>query len=160
MMKTAVFSVVSGALIAGALVYACPAVADEEHKILTPNEVTWGPAPPSIPKGAQVAVVYGDPAKDGLFAMRLKFPAGYKIPPHIHPKPEVVTILSGTLHFGEGETADKSKAKALPAGSFFAMPAGMKHYAYADEETVLQINTNGPWGLTYVNDKDDPRKTQ
>src|SRR4051812_36761815 len=160
MMKTAVFSVVSGALIAGALVYTCPAVADEEHKILTPNEVTWGPAPPSIPKGAQVAVVYGDPAKDGLFAMRLKFPAGYKIPPHIHPKPEVVTILSGTLHFGEGETADKSKAKALPAGSFFAMPAGMKHYAYADEETVLQINTNGPWGLTYVNDKDDPRKTQ
>lgn len=62
--------------------------------------------------------------------MRLKFPAGYQIPPHIHPKPEVVR----TLHFGEGETVDKGKTKALRAGSFFAMPPGMKHYAYADEE--------------------------
>ena len=30
----------------------------------------------------------------------------------------------------------------------------MQHYVYADEETVLQLNSNGPWGLTYVNQKD------
>jgi hypothetical protein len=40
------------------------------------------------------------------------------------------------------------------------MSPGMQHYVYADEETVLQLNSNGPWGLTYVNEKDDPRKTQ
>ena len=60
---------------------------------------------------------------------------------------------------GEGDAADKSKAKALPAGSFFAMGPGMKHYVYADGETVVQLNSNGPWGVTYVNEKDDPRKT-
>ena len=84
----------------------------------------------------------------------------YHIPPHTHPKPEVVTILSGTLRLGEGAIADQSKANPLPAGSFFVMSPGMRHYVYADEETVLQLNSNGPWGLTYVNEKDDPRKTQ
>jgi len=64
------------------------------------------------------------------------------------------------LRLGEGATADQAKTKALPAGSFFAMSPGMQHYVYADEETVLQLNTTGPWGLTYVNEKDDPRKTQ
>ena len=59
-----------------------------------------------------------------------------------------------------GVTADQSKAQVLPAGSFFAMSPGMEHYVYADEETVLQLNSNGPWGLTYVNPNDDPRKSQ
>ena len=152
--------IASSTLILAALVCAAPALAMEEHKVLTPNEVKWGAAPASNPKGAQAAAVYGDPSKEGLFALRLKIPAGYHIPPHTHPKPEVVTILSGSLRLGEGGTADKSKTKVLPAGSFFAMAPGMQHYVYADEETVLQLNSNGPWGLTYVNDKDDPRKTQ
>jgi quercetin dioxygenase-like cupin family protein len=102
----------------------------------------------------------GIASKEGLFALRLKLPKGYHIPPHTHPKPEVVTILSGTLRLGEGSTADQSKANPLPTGSFFVMSPGMQHYVYADEETVLQLNSNGPWGLTYVNEKDDPRKTQ
>jgi quercetin dioxygenase-like cupin family protein len=137
-----------------------PALAADDHNVLAPNDVKWAAGPPSIPKGAQAAVLYGDPSKDGLFALRLKFPAGYHIPPHTHPKPEIVTVLSGTLYFGEGATADKAKAKELPAGSFFSMPPGMAHYVYTDQETVVQLNTVGPWGLTYVNEKDDPRKTQ
>src|SRR5215203_3544163 len=129
-------------------------IADEDHL------VKWGPAPASVPKGAQAAGIYGDASKEGLFALRLKLPKGYHIPPHTHPKPELVTVLSGTLRLGEGATADQAKTKPLPAGSFFAMSPGMQHYVYADEETVLQLNSTGPWGLTYVNEKDDPRKTQ
>ena len=147
-------------MILAALVCVSPAVAMDQHTALTPNEVKWGPAPPSIPKGAEAAVIFGDPSKDGLFAMRLKMPKDYHIPPHTHPKPEVVTVLSGTLRLGDGSTADRSKTKLLPAGGFFAMSPGMQHYVYADEETVLQLNSTGPWGLTYVNEKDDPRKTQ
>ena len=135
-----------------------PAVAMDDHTVLKPNDVKWGPGPASIPKGAQAAAIYGDSSKEGLFALRLKLPKGYHIPPHTHPKPEVVTILSGTLRLGEGASADQSKANPLPAGSFFVMSPGMQHYVYADEETVLQLNSNGPWGLTYVNEKDDPRK--
>ena len=142
---------------------AIPAQATETHahKILSPQDVKWAPAPAVLPPGAQVAVLHGDPGKEGLFVMRLKFPNGYQIPPHKHPAMEVVTVISGTFRLGMGETADQSKAQPLPAGSFFAFPPGMAHYASADGETVVQISTNGPWGLTYVNPKDDPRqKTQ
>lgn len=158
-MKIIASSLMYGAMAVAALIYAAPAVAMDEHKVFTPNDVKWTPAPPSIPKGAQAATLYGDPGKEGLFALRLKLPQGYHIPPHTHPKPEVVTVISGTLRLGEGGTADQAKTKALPAGSFFAMAPGMQHYVYADEETVLQLNSTGPWGLTYVNEKDDPRKT-
>ena len=108
-----------------------------------------------------MAVLYGDPSKDGPFAMRLKMPKGYAIPPHSHPKPEIVTVILGTFQIGMGDAADKSKVTALPAGGFFGFPPGMTHFAFIDEDTVVQINSNGPWGLTYVNPKDDPRqKTQ
>jgi quercetin dioxygenase-like cupin family protein len=159
-MKIVSSTAMSGAIVLSALLYATPALAADEHKILTPNDVKWAPAPASVPKGAQAATIYGDPSKEGQFALRLKLPKGYHIPPHTHPKPEVVTVISGTLRLGEGATADQSKAKPLPAGSFFAMAPGMQHYVYADEETVLQLNSVGPWSLIYVNPKDDPRKTQ
>jgi quercetin dioxygenase-like cupin family protein len=130
------------------------------EKIMTPQDVKWSPGPASIPKGSEMAVLYGDPSKEGLFAMRLKLPQGYQIPPHTHPKPEVVTVISGTFRLGMGETADLDKAKALPAGSFFALEPGMAHYAAADEDTVIQLNSTGPWTIDYVNPEDDPRKTQ
>lgn len=128
------------------------------HRVLAPQEIKWAPGPASLPPGSEAAVLYGDPAKEGLFAFRLKVPRGYHIPPHTHPKPEVVTVISGTFRLGMGEKADKAKAQALPAGSFFALPPGMAHFAYADEDTVIQLNSTGPWGLTYVNPADDPRK--
>src|SRR3977135_2012716 len=128
------------------------------HNTVTPAEVKWGPAPPSIRPGAQLAVLYGDPNKDGMFVMRLKLPKGFKLAPHTHPKPEIVTVISGTMHLGMGRTADPGKAQALAAGSFFAMEPGMEHYGSFDEDTVVQINSTGPWGITYVNPADDPRQ--
>jgi quercetin dioxygenase-like cupin family protein len=141
--------------------FGSPASAADEHKMFTPQDVKWSPAPPSIPKGAEVAVLFGDPSKEGVFAMRLKLPKGYQIPPHSHPKPEVVTVISGTFRVGMGETADPSKVHALPVGSLIGIPPGSTHYVSGDEETVVQLNSTGPWSLTYVNPKDDPRqKTQ
>jgi quercetin dioxygenase-like cupin family protein len=151
---------------AAALALACaalalPASAADNHTIVAANEVKWSPGPASMPKGAEAAVLFGDPSKEGVFAMRLKMPKGYQIAPHSHPKPEVVTVISGTFRIGMGETADPAKAKALTAGGLFAFPPGMTHFASTDEETVIQLNSVGPWALTYVNPKDDPRqKTQ
>jgi quercetin dioxygenase-like cupin family protein len=136
------------------------ASAEDAHIAIAPEDVAWGPAPAVLPPGAEAAVLFGDPTKDGLFALRVKFPAGYAIPPHTHPVDEVVTVVSGAFQLGMGETADKAAATTLPAGSFIALPPEMAHFAYADEETVVQITTVGPWGLTYVNPEDDPRKTQ
>ena len=89
--------------------------------------------------------------------MRLKLPKGYHIPPHTHPKPEVVTVISGTARLGMGEVADQQKTERLPAGSFFGLPPDMAHYAFAEEDTVIQLNSLGPWSLKYVRPEDDPR---
>jgi quercetin dioxygenase-like cupin family protein len=131
----------------------------EGHRMLSLQDIKWAPAPPSIPPGAEAAVLYGDPSKDGLFAMRLKFPKGYKIAPHTHPKPEVLTVISGTFRLGMGETADQSKAKAFAPGSFISLSPGMAHFASSDDDnTVVQLNSTGPWTLNYINQADDPRK--
>lgn len=128
------------------------------QKMVTAQEIQWSPGPASLPAGAQATTLYGDASKEGLFALRLKLPAGYVIPPHTHPRPEVVTVISGTFHLGMGEAADRTKTKALPPGSFFAFAPGMAHFAFTDEETVVQLNSIGPWGLSYVNPADDPRR--
>ena len=133
----------------------------DAHKIVLPQEIKWGPAPASLPAGAELAVLYGDPSKEGVFAMRLKAAKGYYIPPHTHPRPEINTVISGTVRLGMGETADHSKAQPLPVGSFFTLSPGMAHSVFFGEDTVVQVNTSGPWGINYVNPKDDPRqKTQ
>lgn len=157
-MKIAFYTLVIGVLLLGGGASPASAQATDGHKIVSEQDIKWAPGPTSIPAGAQAATLYGDPSKEGLFALRLKMPKGYRIPPHTHPKPEVVTVISGTFRLGMGETADPSKAKPLPAGSFFALPPGMAHYAIADEDTVIQLNSTGPWSLTYVNAKDDPRQ--
>lgn len=141
------------------MVAAQQATTHSDHKLLTAQDIKWSPGPPSLPKGAEFAVLHGDPGKEGLFVLRLKLPAGYVIPPHNHPGHEVVTVVSGTFHLGMGEKADKSKAKALPAGSFFAFPPGMTHFAHVDQETVVQLSSTGPWAVVYINSQDDPRKS-
>jgi quercetin dioxygenase-like cupin family protein len=114
--------------------------------------------PPSLPKGAKFAVLSGDPTKAGLFVMRLKFPADYKIMPHLHPADEHVTVLSGALFVSRGDAFDPQKAKELPEGSYAMLPGGSNHFAFAKTETTLQLNSIGPWGITYANPADDPRK--
>jgi hypothetical protein len=122
------------------------------------DEIKWQPGPPSLLPGAQVAVLEGDPNKPGFFCMRLRFPDGYKVMPHWHPKQERVTIISGQLNLGMADTFDPSKTTPLTAGSYSTMPAGMRHFANTKGETILQLATNGPWAITYVNPADDPRK--
>jgi quercetin dioxygenase-like cupin family protein len=127
------------------------------HKVFLPQDIKWGSTPPSMPAGAEAAVLYGDPTKDGMFVLRIKAPKGYRIPPHTHPKPEVITVISGKFSLGMGPAADRASMESLPAGSFSSMPPGVAHYVFVDEDSVVQINATGPWGIDYVNPKDDPR---
>lgn len=155
-MRMTVPVLIAGVAVSGVAATASAGMMDG-HTVVSPEEIEWGPAPAVLPPGAEAAVLYGDPSKEGLFALRLKLPEGYAIPPHTHPVDEVVTVVSGTFRLGMGETADQGQARALPAGSFFALAPDMAHYVFIDEETVVQISTVGPWGLTYVNPEDDPR---
>ena len=156
-MKVLLPTLIAVLVIAG-VASTAPADTMKGHTIVPPQEIKWGPAPTMLPPGAEAAVLFGDPSKDGLFVLRLKLPAGYSVAPHTHPVDEVLTVISGTFSMGMGKTVDQGKAQPLPAGSFFALPPGTAHYVFIDEETVVQISTVGPWELTYIDPKDDPRQ--
>lgn len=121
-----------------------------------PDRIEWQPAT-MLPSGAEIAVLEGNPQESGFFAMRLRFPADYRLPPHWHTAVERITVIEGTFHVGMGETFDERSAQTLPAGSYASVPANMRHFAYTQEMTVVQITTNGPWTIEYVNPTDDPR---
>lgn len=128
------------------------------HLMLAPNDLKWTDKTPGLPAGGKMAILEGDPNKPGPFTFRFRAPAGFKVMPHSHPGTEHVTVLSGVVHMGMGDAFDKSKAKKLTAGSFAVMPAGGNHFVWVEEEAIVQIHGVGPWGITYVNPADDPRK--
>jgi quercetin dioxygenase-like cupin family protein len=134
-----------------------PALAGDEHVLIEHDAFDYQAGPGSLSEGAEFQVLYGDPSGDGVFAMRLKLPDGFHIAPHHHGQPEIVTVISGTFRIGMGEEADPENTTALEPGGFFAYPPGMAHFAYAEGETVIQLNSTGPWTITYVDDQDDPR---
>jgi Domain of unknown function (DUF4437) len=120
--------------------------------------IKWGPPPPVVPKGAEAAVLDGEPFKDGeAYTLRLKMPDGYKIPPHWHPTDENVTVVSGTLGAGMGDKFETAKGWLLKPGGFLRMPKGMHHFAWAKGPTVVQVHGVGPFAFLYVNPADDPR---
>jgi len=129
---------------------------DPDHIMKKPNEIQWMKAPNFLPDGAQIAVLVGDPTTASQFTLRLKFPDKYKIPPHYHPQDENVTVISGEIGLAMGHDTSITAA-VLPAASFAHMKAGTHHFAYANGETIVQVNAIGPWGITYVNPDDDPR---
>ena len=135
-----------------------PAIPGSVHVMVMPAAVQWADGPGSIPPGAKFAVIEGDPKNAALFTMRLKLPAAYRIPAHWHPADEHVTVISGTFHMGMGDKLDTTKGTALGLGGFAVMPTRTNHYAWTNEETVIQLHGMGPWGINYVNPADDPRK--
>ena len=129
-------------------------------RLYPPTSIEWKPGPAAIPAGAKMAVLEGDPTKEGMFVVRFQFPAGYHIAAHTHPKTERVTVISGALYLATGESLDRNSAKELPTGSFGYWPAGMKHAAWSEGETVIQLHGIGPWQINYVNPADDPRNAK
>ena len=113
---------------------------------------------PSLPVGAQLAVIEGPLNEAVPFTMRLKLPANYQVPAHWHPAIEHVTVMSGTFNMGIGDKLDRSMTKALSAGSVAIMQPKTNHYMWTDQETIVQVHGVGPWAITYVNPADDPRK--
>ena len=132
------------------------AAAPMQHTVVKADAVQWGPAPPILPAGAQMAVLQGDPGKPGEYTVRLSAPDGYVVAPHWHPTTENVTVISGTFHVGAGDKVDKMAGDALTAGGFVSLPAHMHHYAWLEGPTVVQVHGIGPFQLTYVNPADDP----
>lgn len=144
---------------AGEKAAAKPAAVAPKHVIMTAEDMKWGPGPDALPAGAQMAILDGDPGKAGMpFVLRAKLPDGYKIMPHWHPTDETVTVISGAFQVGMGDTWSDSSLKELKAGDYGRMGKTMRHFAQAKGDTVIQVGGMGPFAITYVNPKDDPRK--
>ena len=125
---------------------------------VNPAGLKWGPAPPSLPSGARLAVLSGDPGKQGMFTIRLRFPPGYAVPPHSHPSDELVTVINGQLSLGMGRTMNRRRAATLLQGGYVVAPANMNHYAFTRTGATVQITAHGPFQVTYVDPRDDPRR--
>jgi quercetin dioxygenase-like cupin family protein len=127
------------------------------HVMENLSTAKWGPAPPLLPPGAQIAVLAGDPSKAAPYTVRLKFPANYDIPAHSHPTDENVLVVSGELFAGMGAKLDRKAGLRLGAGGFLLAPAHATHFAYTKGETIILLYGQGPVEFKYVNPADDPR---
>jgi quercetin dioxygenase-like cupin family protein len=143
--------------VAVATLVAVPATAQVAKQGKKAEKLTWMKAPPSLPAGAMMAVVSGDPTKTGPFVIELSFPNGYLVPPHSHPTAEKITVKSGEFRYGMGDEVKASDMKVMKPGNSGEMPAGTHHYAKARGKTVVSISSTGPFVINYVHAKDDPR---
>jgi quercetin dioxygenase-like cupin family protein len=139
------------------LVAADPETKEHKPVIVQPWELQWSDSP-ALPAGVKVSVLYGDMNKAEPIGFRVKLPAGAMIAPHTHPVDERVTVVSGAFAMGEGEKFDKAALKDMPVGSVAIFPRGCRMFGYAREETIIQVNAEGPWTINYINPADDPRK--
>jgi hypothetical protein len=141
-----------------AAVQAKSSVQAQGHVMMNAADMKWGPAPPGLPAGGQMSVLSGDPGKPGPFILAAKFPDGYIVRPHWHPTAENLTVLSGSLLVGMGDKYSEAAMKNLDPKGFATMPAKTNHFVKAKGETMITISGTGPFEITYVDPKDDPRK--
>ncbi len=131
------------------------------HQVFRPSEIEWQAAPPAFERGAEVAVLEGDPSAEGeVYTLRLRLPPDYVIAPHTHPLPERAVVLSGEFYLGHGETVDREEAERLEPGTYSMIPPGSVHYVLTGSEgdTILHITSIGPLEINYVDPEDDPRR--
>ena len=140
-------------LLVSGIAVAAHAQGPGESLVTMPNDIVW--KAPAISPGPETAVTYGDSSKPGVYVMRVRFPAGFKLLPHFHPDEwRTGIVLSGNYYFGLGEQWDESKLRAYPAGAFFSEPKGTPHFVWAkDGEVIVQFTAMGPTGLTRIPQK-------
>jgi quercetin dioxygenase-like cupin family protein len=96
-------------------------------------------------------LLHGDPSKEGLYIMRIRFPPGQASRPHSHDQDRFITVIEGTWYAGTQKEFDMDKTVAIEAGGFMKHPAGAVHFDGAkDEAVVVEIRGMGPVKTTSV----------
>jgi len=108
-----------------------------------PDQIPWGPVDP---RGAQSAVVVGDPNKPGFYMVYNKWTKGNHFSrPHFHPNDRYIVVLQGTWWVGTGPDFDPANTVPMPVGSFVTHFGKEVHWDGAkDEDAVLLIMGEGP----------------
>jgi hypothetical protein len=129
--------------------------ATPDHLIVLPTEIVWKPLHP----GSEIAVLSGDPKKDGVpFVLRIRYRGKVIIPPHWHPTDENITVLKGTFFLAMGEHYDELKGVKLTPGGYALLQKKMAHFAWAEDDAIVQVHGVGPFTINYINPADDPNR--
>ena len=129
-----------------------------QHVMVHADQLAWSDGPSAFPAGAKMAMLQGDPSREGMFTMRLKFPPNYRIAPHWHNQDEHITVLEGDFAMGMGDRFDAAELDEMKPGDFVMMEKGMRHFAYTKGGVIIQVHGRGPWTMTYVDPADDPNQ--
>ncbi len=135
------------------------AAATKDGQVLVrAKNVRWGDAPPGLPAGAKAALLQGDPSGEGVYVIRLKLPAKYKVGFHSLPKAHNINVLSGTLYVATTASFDKKKALPIRPGDFYRVPASVQQLLFTQDETIVEVFGEGPLKIKYASTADDPLK--
>lgn len=145
------------ASVLGGLLMLAPAAYSERDEAgfvrIAPEEVKWKELPGY--NGLQYAVIEGDPSKEGIYVVRVKFPPGLMTRPHFHPEDRHAIVIKGTWYTGTGDTFDPDSTVGLAPGSYMKHPAKAHHFDGAkDEEVILQLIGYGPSGTIWLHPED------
>lgn len=124
--------------------FALPSAFAEDKALVishSDDQLQWGPCPEFIPKGCEIAVLQGDPAKENLDIF-FKVPGDFHIPYHKHTSQERMVLVSGTLDV----TYDDHEKSTINTGEYAYGPALLPHSAYCHEgdDCVLYIGFVAP----------------
>jgi quercetin dioxygenase-like cupin family protein len=120
---------------------------------IKPEEVVWKDEPDGL--GVQRAVIQGDPAKEGIYVIRVKFPPHVMSNNHRHREDRHAVVLKGTWWTGTGDTFAPDKTVPLKAGSYMMHPHGESHFDGAkDEEVIIQLIGYGPSETNRLREKE------
>jgi len=126
-------------------------------RAILPEDIDWKPFA-AFPPSARLAIIVGQPSEPGPYVIRVRVPHGVKLMPHRHPEDRVYTVISGIFYIGLGDHFDRGELQAYPAGAVVVLPCNTSHFHWAKSgEYIAQVTAIGPFGLEYVNSKDDPR---
>src|SRR5262249_4587641 len=143
------------------IVLLAPALPAAKHpamqaNIYPPAKIEWKAGPPSLPPGAQIAVLEGDPTKEGMFVMRIRVPNAYHIPAHTHPKLERVTITHVTSAARTSVVHWLREGRISFAGPSNVWTACRVHVVWIESQENLPINRIGPRVLNRGRLSNDP----
>jgi quercetin dioxygenase-like cupin family protein len=130
---------------------AAPAAAQQQSAAaavaFTPDapSLTWAPCPDLFPRGCELAVLHGDPAKPNADVM-LRVQPGVDLQPHTHSSPERMILTAGQMVV----KYDGADEVTLTPGSYAYGPANAPHRASCVGTTpcVLFIAFEGPVDAT------------
>lgn len=124
------------------------ALAQTAPQPILPDALKW---PTAADGAAQSTYVVGAADRAGLYAQRVRMPAGAKIMPHTHPDERMSVVLEGTIYVGFGEKFDEAAVVAVPTGAVYVAPVGVPHYVWAkDGPALYQEHGMGPTAAKFL----------